>query len=131
MNRIIAVSLLFSMLLGLNGCKKGPGEGGNSSIKGYVHVKDYNATLVILQGEYDGADEDVYIIYGDNPTYGDRIKTGADGVFEFKYLRKGSYTIYAYSDDTTLAGKVAVSKIVEITDKKQTVDAGTIEIKKN
>lgn len=112
-------------------CEKDPGEGGSSSIKGYVHVTDYNSSFLIIQGEYPGADEDVYIKYGDDATYGDRIKSGPDGVFEFKYLREGDYTIYLYSDDTTLAGKSVVSKTVTIDDKKQTVDAGTFEIKKN
>lgn len=115
-------------------CKKGPGEGGNSSITGYVHVKKYNAFFTTLISEYDGIDEDVYIIYGDDATYGDRIKSGPDGRFEFRYLRKGKYTIYVYSDenkDSVASGKSAVMKSVEITANKQTVDAGTFVIKKD
>ena len=121
----LSIGLLFSS------CEKDPGEGGNSSIKGFVHVTDYNASFVIVQGEYPGADEDVYIKYGDDISYGDRIKAGSDGNFEFKYLREGKYTIYLYSEDTTLSGKSVVSKTIEITSKKQTVDAGQFEIKKN
>jgi len=113
------------------GCEKEPGEGGTSSIKGYVHVTDYNASFQIIQGEYPGSDEDIYIIYGDDVSYGDRIRTGPDGKFEFKYLREGKYTIYIYSEDTTLSGSSVVSVPAEISDKKQTVDVGTIEIKKN
>lgn len=112
-------------------CEKGPGEGGNSSITGYVHVTDYNATFIFIQGEYDGADEDVYIIYGDDISYGERLRTGPDGRFEFKYLREGDYTVYVYSKDSTLAGKHPVSKSIKITKKKQTVDAGTFEIMEN
>jgi hypothetical protein len=115
----------------LAGCEKDPGEGGNSSITGYVHVTDYNASFLIIQGEYPGADEDVYIIYGDDISYGDRIRTGPDGRFEFKYLREGKYTVYAYQDDTTLSGHSVVSIPVEITKKKQTVDIDTLNIKKN
>ena len=118
-------------LLTLPGCEKDPGEGGNSSIAGYLHVTDYNASFVIVQGEYPGADEDVYIIYGDDISYGDRIRSGPDGRFEFKYLREGKYTVYAYSDDTTLSGNSVVSIPVEITKKKQTVEIDTLHIKKN
>jgi hypothetical protein len=112
-------------------CEKEAGEGGNSSIHGYVHVTDYNASFIFIQGEYDGADQYVYIIYGDDISYGDRIKTGPDGKFEFKYLRQGKYKVYVYSKDSTLAGVSAVSKDIEITAKKQKVDAGTFEIKEN
>ncbi|HEX5002645.1 MAG TPA: hypothetical protein VFW78_09105 [Bacteroidia bacterium] len=125
--RIFLASLV---LLFIISCKKDAGSGGNSSIKGYIHVKDYDAFLITLQGEYDGADEDVYIIYGDDISYADRVKSGPDGVFEFKYLRKGNYKVYVYSADTSLAGKVAVLKDVTISAKNQTVDAGTFEIKK-
>lgn len=119
------------LLLLLAGCEKDPGEGGSSSITGYVHVTDYNATFLIIQGEYPGADEDVYIIYGDDISYGDRVRTGPDGRFEFKYLREGDYRVYVYSDDTTLSGKSVVTVEAEIKDKKSTVDIGTLNIKKD
>ena len=118
-------------MLSMTACEKDPGEGGNSSIAGYLHVTDYNASFLIIQGEYPGADEDVYIIYGDDISYGERIRSGPDGRFEFKYLREGKYTVYAYSDDTTLSGNSAVVIPVEITEKKQTVDIDTLHIKKN
>ena len=120
-------------LLGIifTSCEKEAGEGGNSSIKGYIHVKDYNISFLILQAEYPGANEDVYIIYGDDISYGDRIQASPDGTFEFKYLRKGKYKVYVYSDDTTASGQSVVVKEVEIARKKMTVDAGTFEIKKN
>jgi hypothetical protein len=117
-------------LISLTACEKEAGEGGNSSIKGYIHVTDYDAFLINIQGEYPGADEEVYIIYGNDISYGDRIRSGPDGVFEFKYLREGDYKIYVYSADTSLSGKIAVQKSVSISSKKQTVDAGTFEIKK-
>ncbi len=122
---------LIGMALVTMSCEKDPGEGGTSSIKGYAHMTDYNATFQIVQDDYPAFDEDVYIIYGDDISYGDRIRTGPDGRFEFKYLREGKYTIYMYSEDTSLAGKVVVSVPAEITDKKQTVDIGTINVKKN
>ncbi|MHC1706372.1 MAG: hypothetical protein AB9842_02495 [Bacteroidales bacterium] len=122
--------LLLAFLLIFTACEKDPGEGGSSSIKGYVHVTDYNTNFLIIQGYYDGANEWVYINYGDDISYSERINTGPDGTFEFKYLRKGKYTLYVYSEDTTLAGQHAVIKEVEITKNRQTVDAGTFEIAK-
>ncbi|MFN5223094.1 MAG: hypothetical protein ACK5DJ_02825 [Bacteroidota bacterium] len=106
-------------------CEKGPGEGGSSAIVGNVEVDDFQ------NGEtYPGVDEDVYLIYGDDITYSERIKSSFDGRFEFKYLREGSYTVYVYSDTLTAAGSTAVKKSIEITGRKQEVDAGTFQIKK-
>ena len=130
------ILLFFAILsLGIGSCSKPAGQGGDSKITGKVWVKNYNSTFTLLNQEYPGADVDVYIIYGNEATYGDKISCGPDGVFEFPYLRKGSYRIYAYSKDKEayLAGNTnapdkAVFVDAEITDKKQTVDAGTITI---
>lgn len=106
-------------------CEKGPGEGGTSSIIGRVEIDDFQNGEV-----YPGVDENVYLIYGDDISYSERIKSSFDGRFEFKYLREGSYTVYVYSDTLTAAGTTAVTKSIEITGRKQEVDAGTIQIKK-
>ncbi|MCW3084429.1 MAG: hypothetical protein JWP12_1795 [Bacteroidetes bacterium] len=130
MKKLLAITVI-AMLLIVSSCKKGPGEGGNSTIVGKVWVKDYNSDFTIFNGEYAGADEDVYIIYGDDVSYGDKLKSGPDGVFEFKYLRPGKYKVYVYSKDrtqVTVSNMVAVSATPEITKKKQTVDAGTLQI---
>ena len=121
---IALTSLLFS-------CEKDPGEGGNSSIYGKVYVKNYNGTFTVLQGEYYGPDEDVYIIYGDAISYGQHTKTNYDGTYEFKYLRPGKYKVYVYSKDSTLqepSGVIPIIKEVEITDKKQDVQVNDIII---
>ncbi len=135
MNKSIpAIALLLLMSSILFSCKKGPGEGGTSSITGYVHVTRYNSTFVVVDTMFDGSDEDVFIIYGDDVSFGERTRTNPEGKFEFKYLREGDYKIYVYSEgnrDTFPSGSYAVYKDVEITKKKQTVDAGTFEIKKN
>ncbi len=125
--KFILPVLLFTVMIATS-CRKGPGEGGSSSIRGYVHVQDYNASQVVLLGEYPGADEWVYIIYGDDISYGDRTRANYEGKFEFKYLRKGDYKVYVYSDDTTLAGTKAVLKNITISKNKETVDAGTFTI---
>lgn len=130
---VLSAIILFST----SACKKSEGEGGKASITGKIWVKRYNEVTGIaipasLGGEYAGAYEDVYIIYGDDATYGDKVQANPDGIYEFKYLRKGSYKIYAYSSGSSLTtvNRLAVIKEVEITEKKQTVECETIEIAK-
>lgn len=121
------------VLIAISGtaCKKEAGEGGNSSIYGQIWVRDYNINFSWLNGEYPGYDEDVYIIYGNELTYGDRTRSGPDGMFEFKYLRKGNYRIYVYSADSTMnsvSGDTVFYRDVTISSKKERVDAGRIII---
>jgi hypothetical protein len=132
-NFLIIISVLGSVLL--LSCKKGPGEGGRTSIVGKVWAEewdDISYTVHYDSLDHWAADEDVFIIYGDDVSFGDRIRTGPDGVFEFKYLREGDYTIYVYSEapqNSSAGGKVAISKHVSIPS-KGTYDAGTFTIKK-
>lgn len=125
--------ILFLSLLCLSffSCKKPAGTGGNSSIKGTVWVKDYSKSFV-LQHEYPGVDVEVYIIYGDDVTHGDKVNTNSNGEFEFKYLRKGNYKVYAIGDERIGSSSdvrdVAVSLDVSISQNKATVDAGQITI---
>lgn len=136
--QVIIISITALLIIFILSCKKEPGSGGNSSIKGKVWVKQYDLTFENILRQFNGADVDVYIIYGDEVSYGDRVKSDYEGDFEFKYLRKGSYKIYAYSKDSAEAwagGSVktdlppkAIVKDVMVTDKKQTVDVETITI---
>jgi hypothetical protein len=122
---VVITSFLFT-------CKKPAGTGGNSSIKGTIWVHDYDKNMNTLQYQYVGVDVEVYIIYGDESTEGDKVNTNGKGEFEFKYLRKGNYTIYAVSKEkigTTNDSKdVAVSVETSITKNKSTVDVGQITI---
>lgn len=133
-NSILAITAFMAVVLA-SSCKKGPGEGGNSTIKGYISVIQYDAFFIDTLGIYPGRDEEVHIIYGDDASYGDRIRSGHDGVFEFKYLRPGDYKVYVYSDTvkyhTDSFGKPVVLRSIEITEKDQVVDAGTFTIRKN
>lgn len=114
-------------------CKKEPGEGGTAKITGKVWVKDYNNSGTVLNGQFWGIEVDVYIIYGEGTAYDDRYRTSYDGTFEFKFLRKGLYKVFVYSRDIPFnpanqSGRTAIIKSVEITDKNQVIDLGTIEI---
>jgi hypothetical protein len=131
MNTRFLLSFVILLVLGLAACEKGPGEGGTSTIRGRVVVHDYNGDFTILRDTFPAAKEDVYIIYGDDYVYGDKFETNYDGSYEFNYLQEGSYTVYAYSKDSTsliIAKIVAVMKQVEITGKNQIVEVPDIII---
>ena len=116
----ICFALLVISIFFLGGCKKEPGPGGRASITGKLKVQAYNGTCALLQSEYYGIDEDVFIIYGDTPGEGERVRTGPDGTYYFPYLRKGKYTIYALSENCAVAGELEAIKVeVNITERKQ------------
>lgn len=126
--------ILFILAAAFISCKKGPGEGGSSFIKGKVLLYDYNGNYPLLDTIYYKAEEDVYIIYGDGDTYSERFRSSYDGSFEFKYLRKGDYKVFVYSDDSTglsPSGKIIVSQTVEIDENKETFKVPDLVIVKN
>lgn len=125
---------LVGLTLILQSCKKEAGEGGKASIQGFVWLKEYNGTFSSLLAEGPGSDQYVYIHYGDEISYSDRIKTSYDGRFEFKYLRPGKYKIYAYSKDPNDKDNIkpdemmSVLQEVEITEKKEILTLDTLVI---
>ncbi len=130
---IIKITVSLLVLLAFTSCEKEAGEGGNATIYGKVWVRDWNANFTSLVGEYFGTDEDVYIIYGTDKTYGNRVRTGPDGLYEFKYLRPGKYKIYAYAKDSANATNnqlLPIYKEVVISDSDTEVDAGTITVQR-
>jgi len=109
--------LLFVVCSLFYSCKKEPGVGGHSSISGHVTIRHYNANFNQYLGTYDGADQYVYIVYGNHSGYDLRLKTDYNGNFQFNYLYPGDYSIYTYSLDSTLQalnGTVAVVKTVNL-----------------
>lgn len=125
----------------MTGCTKDAGEGGTSTITGKVIVHDFDASFQAAVDTYPAVDEDVYIIYGDDhSTYNDHYKTSYDGTFEFKYLQKGKYKLFAYSKDSTGAAsgnlnsnspKIAKFAEVEITSNGSVVTTPDIIILDN
>lgn len=131
MNNKFPLFLMLTLSILLFSCAKDAGEGGNSTIYGKIITYNYNAEFTNLRGIYPGADEDVYIIYGSDRSYSQRIRSNYDGVYEFKYLRSGDYSIYVYSKDSTLtlvSGIKPVIQKVTIDNKKQTVEAADMKI---
>jgi hypothetical protein len=132
---LLPVIALFALVFS---CNSGPGPGGQASITGKVYVKgNWNSTCTLYSDSssgftpFYGPDYDVYLIYGSDPSYGDRVKTAPDGTFQFNYLRKGDYTVYVYSNDcNSNSGKTAVAATVSITDKKQAVELPNLRVNK-
>jgi len=104
-------------------CKKEAGEGGMASITGKLIVEDYDNTFTILRSVYPAKGEMVFIVYGNDKGVSDNTRTSYDGTFEFKYLRKGSYKVFAVSKDTSdrISNKtIEVLREVQITEKSKT-----------
>jgi len=134
--KYIFATLLSTMFV-FSACKKEAGPGGTSSIRGKVYARYYNKTYSVKADSAYAPDIDVYIIYGNDFSYGERTRTSYDGSYEFRFLQKGTYTIFAYSKDTTGAASfqanqfspdVAVKKKAEITKGRQKVVLTDIEI---
>ncbi|MFI5170795.1 MAG: hypothetical protein ACHQFW_00305 [Chitinophagales bacterium] len=114
----------------LTGCSDLPGDGGTSTITGKVYVLRFNEFGTQYQ-DYYGPDESVFIIYGDGTAVDDEVKTSYDGTYEFRFLRKGSYTIYCYSDCLTCDGSTEpIFLNAEITDNHQELLVDDITIEK-
>ena len=103
MKKLLLLTLMLNLLLA---CQKEAGEGGTSTIKGKVITYELNHfdvpgsnQSVDTLGYYSQADEEVYIIYGDEDNlYDDSYETSFDGSFRFENLRKGKYTVFMYSE---------------------------------
>ena len=129
------IFLLVIIGLVITSCTKEEGQGGSGSIKGFVYEYKINAFSLDTTARYAAADQDVYIIYGNEDTfYDDNIKTSYDGSFAFPYLQKGNYTVFVYEDcEISLScpsGKKEILVPVEITEKKQIINLDTITVLK-
>lgn len=125
MRRFAGLFLLCVLTVVFSACNKGEGVGGLATIQGkvmtVVHDNDnYNLTTDTIVA----AKTDVFIVYGNDELYGDDMETGANGNYRFKYLKSGSYTVYAYSVLPS-GQKVAVSQTVKVSG-DDVVDVPTI-----
>lgn len=134
MKLLTQLFLAGALVVMMGSCTKTEGPGGAATITGKVHalVRDGFGTVI---DEYDIAKEDVYIIYGgENTMYDDDHETSYDGTFRFDYLETGTYQVFVYEKCLISEGcpdnKRPVIMTVEIKDKKEVVDLGTINIYK-
>lgn len=115
MKKIAVLTMGFALLLALCwACNNKEGEGGTGTVQGYVKLihhpdDDYNLNVDTLNA----SKTDVFIVYGDQPFYGDDVETGPDGMYQFEYLTPGEYTVFAYSTLAT-GEKVAVAETVTL-----------------
>lgn len=125
------VLLSVATLFVIYGCNKEPGPGGQASIVGYVHAKEIDASGNYFQVNYPAQKYDIYIQYGDDSNYSDRVETNFNGNFQFEFLRTGSYTITVFEYDPQLGCPNCESYqqfAVDISDKKEVFDMGTINV---
>lgn len=130
---MIRKTILVSLILAIFfvSCTKHEGEGGTSTIKGKVMVTLCSDDFSKEYATFPDEERDVYIMYGSDDFYSDKTDTHYDGTFRFKYLRKGNYKVYAYSDDKTgqsVSGKVAVVKDVKIDNNGKIIEAPVIHV---
>lgn len=118
--RITQYLPLLVLLLVFGSCEKDPGSGGTSTIKGKVVINEISNSGSILSA-YDGAEERVYIIYGDNEIYDDVVRASYDGQFKFDNLFKGTYTVFVYSECMGCPGGIEpVMQTIEVSDNGET-----------
>ena len=83
--------------------------------------QDVNIVGIPQGSPYPYQDTRVFIIYGDNDFYDDDVRTGPNGNFEFRWLRKGKYTVYTYGECNCPGKSVQVSAEVSIGGNKDVV----------
>ena len=136
MMRALLPLLACSALL-LASCKKEPGEGGKSEVRGHIYEQRFNSGTCQATGDaYPLMDARVYIIYGDHDFYDDDVRTGPDGLFVFSWLREGSYRIYAFGecddgcdDGDCPNGQTAKYASASVDGKEGVTDVGRITVK--
>lgn len=111
---LIAAALLY-------GCTKEAGDGGKAEITGTVMRQNVNAAGAALGDPYPYQEARVYIVYGDHDTYDDDTRTGPDGKYSFRWLRKGDYTVYTFGECNCPGNSVAITRAVSIDGKKDVV----------
>ncbi|GEM_PF-351412 len=121
--------LLLAGLLLFSSCTK-EGPGGNGTIRGKVTVHLFDPGFRVMQGSYPAADEDVYIVYGSGDDVSDDTKTGPGGTFEFRFLTKGDYKVFVYTEDPLAypSGVKPVEKKVVLPSNRSTADVGELII---
>ncbi len=110
-------------------------DDGAAVIKGVVreinYVNESSWPNLVIEDISFAQEQEVYLTFGDQAFYKDRIRTQFDGYFEFSNLIPGDYLVFLYSEDVTGATEHVVLKFeVTITEFDQVVDLGEITIEK-
>ena len=123
----ISTILLLFISQTLFSCLRAPGEGGRASITGSVELIR-RVQLNNPQSDVDtiaASNVEVFIIYGEHIGPDDKVDTNPDGDFTIEWLRTGDYTLYVYSEDTSVTSnplpRIAVFYEIEIQDKDDVI----------
>jgi hypothetical protein len=113
-----------AIILSFSACDKDPGPGGKGSIKGKLYSANINSPEFEVTPNCVEPEERVYLVYGDKIDGFDKdTRVNHDGTFEFKFLRKGVYQVYAYGYDPNLpssSGHAPTIKQIEISSSGET-----------
>lgn len=121
------IFLLSLSLILLAGCEKDEGVGGTSKIVGTLIEKTYSEDFSRLYQTRPAIDEDVFIVYGDDLTIGEKIATNYNGQFEFPFLREGDYTLFYLSESLDHPGEGDMEVLHQVSlSKGQTIDLGEL-----
>lgn len=105
-------------------------DDGSSLIKGRLMEQQYLGNTP-FGDPYPSQKNEVYIVYGNDDVYFDRMDTGVDGWFEFTELIKGEYTLYAFSECASCTNyKDTVSLTVTIDENNSSITLNELEIEK-
>lgn len=121
-------------ILFISSCAK-EGKGGGATIEGKVMVRLIKESTLDTLTTFEAQDTRVYIIYGDNESYDDDVRTSYNGNFRFDFLYKGDYSVFVYSDcvflvDSCPNGSKAELREVEINKPNERHNLGEIVINK-
>ena len=128
MSKATILAGCFTLLMLLGACSGNEGEGGRTTVVGtvYYSLQDQNGNFL---GREEARNEDVFIIYGDNARYDDDANTHSNGQYQFRYLFKGDYTVFGYSDCPTCDSGVEPTAInVNLSGKKEDFVAPDLEL---
>jgi hypothetical protein len=134
MRRLLLALTAILLIIIHPGCRKEPGPGGRASIKGKLLAGNIHSPEFEVTEEDGEADERVYLVYGDRTDGFDKdVRTGHDGTFEFKFLRPGTYKVFAYGYDANQASsssKTAVFATFDITANNQKAEGNNLIVYK-
>jgi hypothetical protein len=122
------IILLIVLTAFIPSCEKTEGRGGTGSISGTLMEYFYNDDYTSLILQKPAVDEELFILYGEEQSVGDRVVTGVSGEFRFKYLYPGTYYVYHRTRDSTEILDENVEKIYEVKlDKGEDLDLGELQ----